>query len=135
MRNKIINCAIALCVAITGQAFASGSYGGGGGGGSTFNAPQQRQIDPVYEQGKAIFRGRSDGEPSLSYCVASEGEIVPVKRKSIKAFKKTSYEELAQNLYNCDAPDTLVANELTRDSLLYVLYYLNKRHRLGLKGS
>ena len=133
MRNKIINCAIALCVAVAGQAFASGGYGGGGGGG--FNAPQQRQVDTIYEEGKAIYRGRREGEPSINYCVANEGEIVPVKGKTIKAYKKTSYEELAKKLYNCDSPDTLVANELTRDSMLYVLYYLNKRHRLGLKSS
>ena len=135
MRNIIINGALALSVAVTGVAFASGGYGGGGGGGS-FNAPpQQRQVDTVYEEGKAIYRGRREGEPSINYCVANEGEILPVKGKTIKAYKKTSYEELARNLYNCDSPDTLVAEELTRDSMLYVLYYLNKRHRLGLKGS
>ena len=139
MRNKIISGAFALCVAVSGQAFASGGGGGGGGygggGGSFGGQTQQRQVDTVYEEGKAIYRGRKDGEPSISYCVASEGEIVPVKGKSIKAYKKSTYEELAQNLYNCDNPESLVASELTRDSLLYVLYYLNKRHRLNLQGS
>lgn len=134
MRNLILNSAVALTVLVSGHAFASGSYGGGGGGGG-FNAPPQRQVDPVYEQGKAIFRGRKSGEPSINYCVVKDGEKVPVKRASIKAYKKTSYEELARNLYNCDNPESLVAQELTRDSLLYVLYYLNKRHRLNLKGN
>lgn len=138
MRNKIINGALALCVAVSGNAFASGGGGGGGGGfsgGGSYTAPQQRQVDTIYEQGKAIYRGRADGEPAISYCVASEGEILPIKGKTIKAFKKTSYQELAKNLYNCDNPESLVATELTRDSLLYVLYYLNKRHRLGLQGT
>ena len=136
MRNKIISCVFALCATVSGVALASGggSGGYGGGGGGSFNAPQ-RQIDTVYEEGKAIYRGRKAGEPSINYCIANEGEILPVKGKTIKAYKKTSYEKLANNLYNCDNPDTLVANELTRDSLLYVLYYLNKRHRLNLKGS
>ncbi len=135
MRNKLFSGALALLVLVSGHAMASGSYGGGGGGGSFNNTPQQRQVDPVYEQGKAIYRGRKSGEPSLNYCVVSEGEKVPVKRSSIRSYKKTSYQELAQNLYNCDNPESLVADELTRDSLLYVLYYLNKRHRLNLRGS
>ena len=119
------------------QALASGGYGGGGGGfsGSRSNSPAPRAVDAVYETGKAIFNGRQRGEPSLSYCVQNGEEKVPVKRKSLKSYKKTNYDTLAKNLYNCDEPDTLIAKQLTRDSMLYVLYYLNKRHKLGLSGS
>ena len=74
-------------------AFASGGGGGGGfrGGGGGFSGTslqkRQRQVDQTYEQGKAIFTGRAKGEPSLEYCIAVEGEKVPLKRKSIKAYK------------------------------------------------
>jgi len=71
----------------------------------------------------------------ISYCVTAGDVKLPVKSKSIKPYKKTTYDNLAQNLYNCDKPDSLVANELSRDNLLYVLYYLNKRYRLNLTTS
>lgn len=127
--------ALAASVLFITNANASGGYGGGGGGGGFSNAPAPRQVDTVYETGKAIYNGRQSGEPSLSYCVVSAGEKVPVKRKSLKEYKKTSYNTLAANLYDCDEPDTLIAKKLTRDSMLYVLYYLNKRHKLNLRGS
>ena len=118
--------------------FASGGGGGGGyGGGGGFGGGQvqQRQVDQTYEVGKAIYNGRQSGFPKLSYCVVAEGEKVPVKSKSIKTYKKTSYNELSKNLYNCDNPDSLVSSELSRDGLLHVLYYLNKRYRLSLRGN
>jgi len=88
-------------------ALASGSFSGGS---NTYDNRQLKPVDQTYETGKAIFKGRKKGEPSLEY-------------------------EFSKNLYQCDKPEQLVAQGLTRDSLLYVLYYLNKRHRLGLKGS
>ena len=113
-------------------AFASGGGGGGYGGGS-YSQPQ-RQVDQTYEVGKSIYNGRQSGVASISYCVASGGVKLPVKSKSLKEYKKTTYDNLAQNLYNCDQPDTLVSSELSNDNLLYVLYYLNKRYRLGLSS-
>ena len=116
---------------------ASGGGGGGygGGGGGYTGQTQQRQVDQTYEVGKAIYNGRQSGFPKLSYCVVSEGEKVPVKSKTIKPYKRLTYNELAANLYNCDNPDSLVSSELSRDGLLHVLYYLNKRYRLSLRGN
>ncbi len=116
--------------------FASGGYSGGGGSFSRSpSAAPQRQVDQTYEVGKAIFTGRAKGEPSLEYCIEVEGEKIPLKRKSVKSYRKATYNEFAKGLYRCDEPDTLIAESLTRDSLLYVVYYLNKRHRLNLRGS
>jgi len=137
-KNKLINLALVASAALVFslQTLASGGYGGGGGGFSSgTRAPAPRQVDTVYETGKAIYNGRQRGEPSLAYCVVADGEKVPVKRRTLKEYKKTDYNTLAQNLYNCDSPDTPIKDELTRDSMLYVLYYLNKRHRLDLRGS
>ena len=118
----------------TATAFASGGGGGYSSGGGSYSQPQ-RQVDQTYEVGKAIFNGRQSGVASISYCVASGEVKLPVKGKSLSAYKKTTYDNLAQNLYNCDKPDTLVASELSNDNLLYVLYYLNKRYRLRLTSS
>jgi len=114
---------------------SSVSFASGGGGGGGFTPAPQRKVDQTYEVGKAIFTGRAKGEPSLEYCIAVDGEKVPVKRKSIKAYKEATYNDFARGLYNCDEPDKLVADSLTRDSLLYVVYYLNKRHKLKLRSS
>ncbi len=137
LRKNTVKLAAVASVALlmSASVFASGGYGGGGGFSSGSRAPAPRAVDTVYETGKAIFNGRQRGEPSLSYCVVADGEKVPVKRRSLRDYKKTDYNTLAQNLYSCDEPKTLIAEQLTRDSMLYVLYYLNKRHRLGLRGS
>jgi len=115
--------------------FASGGYSGGGGSFNRSPSVPQRQVDQTYEVGKAIFTGRAKGEPSLEYCIEVEGEKIPVKRKSVKSYKKATYNDFARGLYRCDQPETLIAESLTRDSLLYVVYYLNKRHKLNLRGS
>ncbi len=135
MNTKLAQLAAALLLSISliPSAFASGSYGGG----SSYNSGriQQKQVDQVYETGKAIFLGRQRGVEKLSYCVKVDGELAPVKRRSVKAFKNTSYNELAQNMFNCDQPETKITNQLSRDNFLYVVYYLNKRHKLNLKSS
>jgi hypothetical protein len=118
--------------------FASGGYSGGGynrPSGTDSGGSRGRAVDQNYEQGKSIYRGRKAGEPSFKYCILVDGEKVPIKRKSIKAYKNGTYNELATNMYQCDEPEKQIANGLTRDSLLYVLYYLNKRHKLNLKGA
>jgi len=93
-------------------------------------------VDQNYEQGKAIFNGRLAGTSKISYCIKdqnADGELVPVKRKSLKSYKRSSYQTISENLYNCDSPDTRIIDELKRDDYLYVLYYLNKRYNLALK--
>ncbi len=114
--------------------FASGGHSGGFNSGRDANK-QARQVDQVYETGKAIFNGRAKGEPSLQYCVAVGGQKIPVQKKSLKTFKNSSFNEFAESLYLCDQPEKPVSDSLTRDSLLYVVYYLDKRHKLDLRGS
>lgn len=120
----------------SGSVFASGGGGGGSYGGGSYGGGQvqQRQVDQTYEVGKAIYKGRQSGVARISYCVASGELKLPVKSKSLKTYKKTTYNNLAENLYNCDKPDSLVASELSKDNLLYVLYYLNKRYNLKLSS-
>ncbi len=135
-RKLLIVAATFALLAQSTLSFASGGYSGGG----SFNrgssgVESQRRVDQTYEIGKSIFNGRARGEPSLEYCIDVEGERLPVKRKSVKSFKKGTYNDFASSLYRCDEPESLIAESLTRDSLLYVIYYLNKRHKLGLRGA
>lgn len=138
-RSLLLTLASLAILSQSSLSFASGGGGGGySGGGGSFNSgarQQARPVDQTYELGKAIYTGRAKGEPSLDYCLDVEGEKIPLKRKSVKTFKESTYNEFANNLYNCDEPDQLVADSLTRDSLLYVVYYLNKRHKLNLRGT
>jgi len=135
MKHTLVLAFAALMTLLSSQTFASGGYGGGGGGYSGGTSLPQRQVDQTYEVGKSIYLGRQSGVDSLSYCVMVEGEKKPVRRSTLRPYKGTSYNELAQNLYNCDEPDQKVAERLSRDNFLYVVYYLNKRHNLKLRGS
>lgn len=131
---------LSTAVVFSGSAFASGGGGGGGGGfgGGSFGggAPQPRPVDQTYEVGKAIYNGRTDNAPKLSYCVRNEeGEMVPLKGKSAKQYKRSTFNDFANALYNCDVPENRIAQELEREDFLYVLYYLDKRHKLKLEGS
>ena len=142
--STLASFAIVLSTALTfsSAALASGGGGGGGGGGfggggGGFGGPAPRPVvDPTYEAGKAIYRGRASNAPKLEYCVKGEAEeMLPLKGKSVKSFKRATYNEFANALYNCEAPEKRIAQELEREDFLYVLYYLNKRHKLRLVGS
>ena len=132
---KIALFALIVNALFTSLAIASGAYGGGFGGRSgsfESSARPAKQIDQNYETGKAIYSGRQNGSPKLEYCLDVEGERLPLRRSSVKNFKRTSYDELNEKLFLCDDPEKRVQEALTRDELLYVLYYLNKRYRLHL---
>ena len=127
--KKITLIALPLILSLLSHyAYASGTYGGG----SYNRSAEQRQVDQTYESGKAIFRGRASSAGKLKYCVSVDGELLPVKRSSLKGFKNTKYSDVANQLFNCDLPDKKIAEQLTKDEFLYVIYYLNKRFKLNL---
>ena len=96
----------------------------------------ERVVDPTYESGKSIYTGRKRGITKLSYCLKDQDAgVVKLKRKTIKQFKKSSYSELAKNLYQCDTPDSTIKSQLESKDFLHVLYYLNKRYKLNLQRS
>lgn len=132
MMNKIHSILFAALVSMcfSSFAFASGTTGGGAGS-YTYSAP--RQVDQNYEYGKSIYQGRKAGSVKLAYCLDIEGEKVPAKRKTFKKFKRATYSEFANSLYNCDQPNSLVRSEIDDEDFKYVLYYLNKRFNLALK--
>ena len=106
------------------------SGGGGGGYGSVQSAP--RVIDQRYENGKAIYQGRSRSNPKIKYCIDNGTEKVALKGSSLKPFKKKSQRELASKLYDCNDPDVLVIDKIGGSKLGSALYYLNKRYKLKL---
>lgn len=121
-----------LAIGFSSVAMASGGGGGSYSGGGGFNRAPVKQIDESYEYGKSIFLGRRAGFEKFSYCVDVDGERLPLKRKSIKKFKKASFNEVAAALYDCDTPTTKIADEIAIQDFQFVLYYLNKRFRLAL---
>jgi len=118
-----------LITLFSATALASGGSSGGFSSGTT---SFERQIDQTYETGKAIYLGRQSGSPKISYCVTSGDEVVKVKTSSVRDYKKTTYENFATNLYNCDEPSNLVAHQLSEFDFAHVLYYLNERYNLSL---
>ena len=131
MNNRFLSSVIitALTLGFSSFTVASGGYGGGGGFGTTAPA---RQVDHDYEYGKSIFLGRQKDVPKLSYCVEVDGKKVPMKRKTIRQFKKVAYTEFANSLYHCDQPDRLIVQDIDKEKFQYVIYYLNKRFKLYL---
>jgi len=127
---------LSVSLIFSSVAIASGGYSSGSSGG--YSSPTSRpvnRVDQDYELGKSIFQGRQAGVAKLSYCVEVDGEQTEVKKSSIKQFKRQSYSALANGLFDCDQPGTLVASHLDTDSLISVVYYLGKRYRLNLSGS
>lgn len=129
MTFKLIS---SLAVAIATIFFSSMATASGGSGSGNFNRAPVKQIDESYEYGKSIFLGRKAGFEKFSYCVDVGGERLPLKRKSLAKFKKTSFSEVAAALYDCDTPTTKIADEIAIQDFQFVLYYLNKRFRLAL---
>lgn len=149
IRSKYFNIAPLALVAllISSFAVASGGYGGSGTTGTV------RQTDPVYEHGKAIYKGRIKQYSTFSYCLIAEKpaalatdnndsiadepnidtvSVVKIKSKTIKPYKGVSYQALADQLVNCDKPDQKAFGYLQKKDLVSLVYYLNKRYRLKL---
>ncbi len=111
--------------------YSLASASGSGGG---FGAPRQAApADPNYDYGKAIYSGRQKGIGRIKYCVANGQEKIKVKKSSLKAYKGRTYQELMANLYDCNKPEEQILSRLGNDNTYYVVYYLNKRYRLGLR--
>ncbi|MEM1092636.1 MAG: hypothetical protein AAGI67_19770 [Pseudomonadota bacterium] len=95
---------------------------------------RQRQVDPLYDQGKAVFKGRVRDYGKLMFCVVDpeSGELAKLKRKTVKPFRDADATNFAASLYNCEMPEQQIAGLLTRNDLVAVVYYLNKRFKLML---
>ena len=133
LKNMFVLIFLVVCF-VSSAAFASGGdsnedTGDGTGGGGSFGDA----VDRTYESGKSIYTGRKKTAPKLSYCLRVGEEIIPVKRKSLKQFKGTSFTELSKHLFRCDEPTKSIISELERTDFIHVIYYLDKRYRLKLE--
>ena len=135
--KKSIFVLIFMFINVVGSAaFASGSDDNEDTGGDTFGGGgfgEQRVVDPTYESGKAIYKGRKKTAPKLSYCLRIGNQTLPVKRKSLKYFKAMSFTELSKHLFSCDEPEKSIISQLERKDFIHVLYYLDKRYKLILE--
>ena len=94
-----------------------------------------RQTDPYYEQGKAIYRGKVKEYKGIKYCLFApdqETKTTKIKSKTIKPFKGSKLQEFAKQLRSCDNFEEYTVTLLSRDDMLILLYYLNKRYKLKL---
>ncbi len=132
MKKRFCLVMIAMLIAGNGAALASGSASGGFG--QTDVRVQARQTDPLYDEGKAIYKGKKRGIGKIKYCLSEPetGELGKLRGKTVKPFRKGSVEAFAGSLVNCEMPDQQIATVMTRDDLIAVIYYLNKRYKLNL---
>lgn len=109
--------------------FASGGYSGSGQGGSYGSTTSEKKVDQAYENGKAIYKGRSK---NVSYCIVDGSASVAVKRSTIKQLKGAKYADVGERLHNCENTKETMSMLLKEYELNSVIYYLNKRYRLNL---
>lgn len=124
-----INLLLLSILLLPSLAFASGSASSSNSGGFF---PSSSSVDQAYEYGKALYTGRSSEVERFKYCIVSEEEPIEVKRSSLRQFKGTSLNELAASLIDCDNPEKSMFDYVDSTQASYVLYYLNKRYKLGL---
>jgi hypothetical protein len=96
-----------------------------------------KRYDENYEKGKAVYKGAGE-HVKYKYCVPDingddPAKRVPVKRRTMKAFKEMQVVKFVKQLYDCDNPDKWVLNYLDKEDAGYVVYYLNARYKLKLK--
>ena len=127
---------------------ASGGYSGGGGGSFSGSVSRPAENDPTYDLGKAVYSGRSRSARGLRVCLlerSDEGntearieldvdkpETTRLSRRSLKPYKKGSVAELVGQLVDCQDGNSLAAERLDSTETRALVYYLNKRFRLGL---
>jgi len=130
--QKILIIFIISSLSVATFASSSGSYGGSSNSsrGGDYN---RKPIDQNYELGKAVYLGRATGK-KLQYCIDNGSQKVKLKSKTAKAFKNKNANNFANALYDCNKPSNQIASTLNRRDLTAVVYYLNKRYRLKLRG-
>ncbi|WP_086931784.1 hypothetical protein [Agarilytica rhodophyticola] len=128
-QTSILACLITFS-SISVFASGSGSFGYGR------QEPVQRITDPAYEYGKALFKGRNKKYKKVKFCTVSEeaeSGVTKIKGKTMKPFRKSTYQKVASTLRNCAQPDQAAHQLLTNDDLFALVYYIDKRYRLKLK--
>lgn len=68
-KNLSIICIGILLTLATHIGYASGGYGGGSYGGGGYVS---RPVDPLYEQGRLIYSGKSGDYGKIKWCIATD---------------------------------------------------------------
>ena len=120
-----------MTCSIPGRVMASG----GGGFGYSWGSGDQETVDQKYEAGKFYFNSAKVNGKKIWYCVKNGEEMQRLSRRSLKPFENSTTSDLSDNLYNCDQPEQLIADQINHDQVSAVVYYLNKRYRLSLSSN
>lgn len=126
---------ITFAAAISVSLMSTPTFASGSGGFNNYpSRTVPRQVDEIYEHGKALFKGRVDGAEKIKYCVKVDGEVKKLKRSTVKQYRKSSAEAFAYALVDCADPERLALTTMGREQAQVVLYYLNKRYALDLRN-
>ncbi len=121
---------LTLCLLLPLQAIASGVAGGGFSGIEGTSAP--REVDEVYEFGKALYLGRTPDSKKIKYCVKVDGQLKKLGGRVLRPYRGSDQLDFANALYDCNNPEQQALLNINREQVAYVLYYLNKRYKLEL---
>lgn len=96
-------------------------------------ASNSQTIDLQYELGKSIYKStRADGS-RLEYCVNGDNRLLKLSRPAVKRFRNGLASDFVDSLYNCEDPAVKITDTWPVEQSDAILYYLNKRFKLGLR--
>ena len=127
MKRTILAALTVSAVAFSPAILASGGAGISSGGFS-------KRVDQYYELGKTYYQSSTVNGSRLEYCVKGGNDLERLSRRTAKQFKSRPASEFANSLYSCSDPSLKIADALSGDQGDAILYYLNKRYKLGLRN-
>ena len=123
-----LSCTLVLLLPL----FAAKVSASGLSGSTAGSRDAPREVDQVYEFGKAIYLGRTPDSKKTKYCVNVEGQPKKLRGRTLRSYKGAKQLDFANALVDCQQPDQLALLGIKKEEVAYVLYYLNKRFKLEL---
>jgi hypothetical protein len=102
-----------------------------------FSSERFKKYDKNYIQGEKIYVGKGP-LPNYNFCVrndegSSKMAVMPISRKSLAAYRRTTITQFASAIVDCDAPEKSIFLKMKGQDAGLVVYYLNARYKLRLK--
>ena len=134
--SLVVACVVGTSLSPMESAAQYGGSSGGGGGVSVSGGGK----DPLFDKGKAVYRGRAESAKGTKFCVVDKGgegeapEAKKLSRSNLKPFKGGSKRVLMLQLVDCEDATKPARTVLSAEDLRALVHYLDGRFKLKLGG-